>query len=505
MAKGREAKTWPEQYRTLRAMWAQDPVTYARKRLGLNPTWQQADIMRAMAPEGAKTSARSGHGIGKTGAVAAVIWWFLETRDYPKIPCTAPTSHQLRDVLWAELSKWRRNSDRLWAARGLPMEYSLGNLFQITKERVYTPDARDEWYAVARTSGRDNPDALQGFHATSLQVSEDGTEIVEEEDDGGQILFVLEEASGIFEQVFEVAEGALSSAGARMLMVGNPTSNAGTFAASHKQDRAHYTTLHFRTSDSPLAAPDYRDRLAAKYGPESNVVRVRADGDFPKQDDDVLIAVTLTEAALERPVREVYPQTPTKLGIDVARFGDDRTVFVCRTGANVDRIAVHGKLDTMETVGWARHYAAAWGVDVIKPEINGFPGVTDRLAEAQHLPVRGVDVTRAAPPRAHDEDMQGRTMRDFLWVEGERYLREEEPSFARARQHNEEAAQDLAGELSTVKYSFDSDGRVQIESKRDRKEKRKLSSPDLADAFLCTLAPDNEGGAPVASAGTREF
>ena len=86
-------------YLTLRRQWAEDPVRYAVERLGLRPTWQQKKLFEALAPEGAKVSCRAGHGIGKSGCTSGAALWFLETRDYAKIPCTAPTSHQLRDVL----------------------------------------------------------------------------------------------------------------------------------------------------------------------------------------------------------------------------------------------------------------------------------------------------------------------------------------------------------------------------------------------------------------------
>jgi hypothetical protein len=97
-----------------------------------------------------------------------------------------------------------------------------------------------------------------------------------------------------------VAEGALSSHGSRLLMVGNPTKNTGFFARSHKADRDTYTTLRFRCSDSALVDPHYRPNLVKKYGEGSKVVRVRADGEFPKQDDDVLIPLEHAEAATTR-------------------------------------------------------------------------------------------------------------------------------------------------------------------------------------------------------------
>lgn len=494
-----------EIYRRLRARWRHDPERYVRERLGMTPTWQQRAILESIAPDGAKVSVRSGHGIGKSGCAAGAILWFLETRDYPKIPCTAPTSHQLRDVLWAEIAKWIRSADRLSARRGDHPRFWLGNLFRITNDRVFDPSAKGEWFAVARTSSKDNPDALQGFHATNVEVSADGKSIVEQ-DGAGQIMFVIDEASGVCDEVFEVAEGALSSKGARLLMIGNPTRTTGYFADSHRRMRGDFTVLHFRSSDSPLVDPAYREKLVRKWGEDSNVVRVRADGEFPKQDNDVLISIEWAEAAIER---EQYNDETAerRLGIDVARFGDDRTVFVVRQGRNVLHIEVHAKEDTMTTVGRAKSLRANWKCSAIYTDVIGIgAGVADRLRELGE-PVVEVNVAQAAPARKRHSkagdgaDAQGKTLRDYLWLEMADWMREDEPSFAGVPR---DIADDLAGEMASVKFSFDSSGRITVEPK-DSAKKRLGHSPDIADALACTFHPSTGAGPRYATWGMREF
>jgi len=81
------------------------------------------------------------------------------------------------------------------------------------------------WFAVARTSRPETPDALQGFHASDIRVSDDGRSIIETLNDTtrGQIMFVIDEAAGVSDRVFEVAEGALASPNSSLLMGGNPT------------------------------------------------------------------------------------------------------------------------------------------------------------------------------------------------------------------------------------------------------------------------------------------
>jgi hypothetical protein len=454
-------------YLHLRDCWRKDPVLYVRQRFGIEPTCQQVQILQAIAPPGSKVSVRSGHGIGKSSTAAWIIFWHLETHDFGKIPCTAPSSHQLRDILWGELGKWRRHADGQSAALGIPPRFWLSTLFKLVTDGLYDPSAK-EWGAFARTARKENPEALQGFHAQHL-------------------LYVIDEASGVPEEIFTVAEGALSTPGSRVLMLGNPTRTTGTFAASHKHNRGEYTALHFRSQDSPLVAPTYREQLVRKWGEASNVVRVRADGDFPNQDDDVLISLELTEPCLTR--ERVDGEGKRVLGVDVASYGSDRTVLLLRHGGVVEHIAIYAGQDTMTTVGRIVTKAEAWKADTICVDTIGMgAGVGDRLAEvrrAQGTPwtVVRVDVSRAAPPHRRGEP-RAKRLRDWLWLEVAKWVRDESPVFAWRTPEERQHAEDLVGELSSVTYGIDSHGQIVVESKDDMR-KRLGHSPDLGDA-LCT-------------------
>ena len=490
-----------EAYLELRTYWCTDPLLYATQRLGLTPTHQQRRILEAIAPEGAKVSVRSGHNIGKSSAAACLIWWQLETHDLARIPCTAPTSAQLRQVLWGELGKWLRNADVLSQQRGDPRRLWLSSLFKLTQDRVVDRGAPLEWFAVARTARKEAPEALQGFHATAITVAEDGTSLAHQ--DTSPLLFVIDEASGVDDRVFEVVEGALASPGARLLMLGNPTRTTGYFAASHTQRRAQYTALHFRSQDSPLCAPDYRAKLVAKFGDDSNVVRVRADGEFPEADDDTLIPLARCEAALERERPETVTG-PRRLGVDVARMGTNRTALVLRQSTVVEHARIYSRQDTMVTVGCVLQALGDWEADEIYIDTIGMgAGVYDGLAELtphtpgladavrtfllrrgwQRLPLVSVNVALPAPPRTKGEP-QGRTLRDHLWLEMAAWLRDEAPVFACPKM----LAEDLAGELATPTSHLDSSGRLVVEGK-DELAARGVQSPDLADSLGCTFSP----------------
>lgn len=457
------------QYMELRTLWKINPILYVRQRFGTEVTWQQAQILEAITPSGSKVSVRSGHGIGKSSSASWAILWFLETHEYSKVPCTAPSSHQLKDILWGELSKWRRKADAISAERGHPQRYWLSRLFKLVNDSLYDPGAK-EWGAFARTARKEDPEALQGFHANDL-------------------MYVIDEASGIDEAIYEAAEGALSTPGARVLMLGNPTRNSGTFAASHKQARGDYTALHFRSQDSPLVDPGYRERLISKWGENSNVVRVRADGLFPRQEDDILISLELTEPCLTRDRRE--GGGVRKLGVDVARMGSDRTTLVLRHGAMVDQLKVYAKQDTMETVGCILHVLEPWQVEEVYVDVVGLgAGVYDRLAELKRqgfisCTVIPVNVAEKAPPVRHPADAKPRLLRDYLWLEVAQWLRDSQPVFCA---EDAGACEDLAGELASVGYKLDSYGQLVVEDK-DSMRKRLGHSPDLADALCCSFAP----------------
>jgi hypothetical protein len=488
-------------YLELRKLWHDDPVLYCRQRLGLIATHQQRAILNAIVPEGAKVSIRSGHNIGKTGVAAAIVLWFMETRDYPRIPCTAPTSAQLKNALWGELGKWIRKADQLAQARHDPPRLWLSTLFRLTEDRLYDRAAPREWFAVARTAHPTHPEALQGFHATDIVISEDG--LVAEDLGDANLLFVVDEASGVHDAIFETAEGALASPGARLLMTGNPTRLGGYFALSHRSRRGQYTTLHFRSQDSPLCAPDFRSNLVAKFGEGSNVVRVRADGEFPEADDDALIPLPHCEAALQRERPEGRLLAPRRLGVDVARLGTNRTALLLRQGVLVEQARVFGRQDTMVTVGCVLVALVEWEADEIAIDTIGLgAGVYDRLAELtpqtpglsaavvgymrrrgwQRLPLQSVNAALPAPARKQGEP-QGRTLRDHLWLEMAAWLREEQAVIACGNP----LAEDLAGELATPTFRLDSSGRIVVEGKDDML-RRGVQSPDLADALGCTFA-----------------
>lgn len=165
-----------------------------------------------------KVSIRSGQGVGKTAFEANLVLWFLACFPYPRVVCTAPTRQQLNDVLWAEIAKWQERSPVLQA------------MLVWTKTRVYMRGHEKRWFAVARTATK--PENMQGFHEDNM-------------------LFVVDEASGVADPIMEAIQGTLSGDNNRLLMCGNPTQNTGTFHDSHTVDAQSYYCMKVSSRDSP--------------------------------------------------------------------------------------------------------------------------------------------------------------------------------------------------------------------------------------------------------------
>ena len=418
--------------------WYHDAFRFITEAIRAVPTHQQEEVLKSISP-GSHTSVRSGHGVGKTALLSWLILWFMCTRYDARIPCTASTHSQLRDILWPEIAKWMNK---------LPLQYQQSLEWQT--ERFLWKDRRQTWFAVARTARKEAPEALQGFH-------------------GDDLMFIVDEASGVPPEVFEVAQGALTKKNVISVMTGNPTRLSGEFYRSHHQERHLWKTFHFSSEDSPLVSSDYPARVAKKYGKDSDVYRVRVKGDFPLAESDTFIPLPLVEQAK----LIVQPEGNKCIwGVDPARFGDDESALVKRAGLKVTEVSGIRKRDTMEVSGWVAQQAKQEKPDQIMVDVIGIgSGVYDRLRE-QGFPVVSVNVAE----RASDSEEYAR-LRDELWGEAKDALQE-----GLSLPDDEE----LAGQLSAPKYKFDSTGRIVIEAKEDMK-KRGVDSPDRADALCLTF------------------
>lgn len=430
-----------------------DPVAFGQDMCDFYPDEEQTAVMVDVAKH-PKTSVRSGQGVGKTALEAVLVVWFLCCRPNPKIVCTAPTRQQLYDVLWAEIAKWLNSS-------------KVKNLLKWTKTKVYMVGHEDRWFATARTATR--PENMAGFHEDYM-------------------LFVVDEASGIADPILETILGTLSGLENKLLMCSNPTRTSGVFYDSHNRDREHYRTHRISSRTSKRTSKDNIAMLERKYGKDSDVVRVRVDGEFPKAEADTFIALEIAELATKYKIE--LSGGVLHLGVDVARFGDDETVIAPRIGGKVFELRCYLKQDTMVTAGWvlatAQEFMELFPYIVqveIKIDDDGVGGgVTDRLNEViaeLGLPYIVIPVHNGG--KATDDHFEN--MGTQCWAAVKELLQLNFSNYIQGNRPFVELPDDekLISQLTTRKYRMTSRGRVALERKEDMK-KRGLRSPDRADA-----------------------
>ncbi len=429
--------------------------------------WQQ-DILAAirdgrLALDGAlRIAVASGHGIGKSALVSWLVLWALATREDTRGVVTANTEAQLRTKTWPELAKWHRLSlCRDW--------------FVHTATALHAADPAHEqtWRIDAAPWSKANPAAFAGLHNR-----------------GKRLLLVFDEASEIDDIIWEVAEGALTDSDTEIvwLAFGNPTRNSGRFRECFGRFRHRW---HSRQVDSRTAQMTNKALLAQwveDYGEDSDFVRVRIKGAFPRAGSMQLIPADLVEQAARRQA-EATPFDPLVLAVDVARFGDDQSVIAFRRGRDARALPweKHRGLDTMQLAARVAVLIQDHRPDAVFVDETGVGGgVVDRLRQLGH-PVIGVQFG-ARPDGAVDGELVA-NKRAEMWCRLRQWLKT-----GGALPDDRELAADLTG----VEYGYTVHNEIQLEKKDDMK-KRGLASPDAADALALTFAHPvtRQPGGPV--------
>lgn len=427
-----------------------NPVKFVQDVLKVTPSPWQSEFLQYISDGERKISVRSGHGTGKSTAASWAMLWYLTTRYPCKIVVTAPTSSQLFDALFAELKAWHRK---------LPP--FVGELFEVTSDRVVLKSAPQSAFISARTARQDRPESLAGVHSEN-------------------VLIVADEASGIDESTYQAASGSMSGHSATTVLLGNPTRSSGYFYDTHHRLKADWRCMHVNSMDSPLVSKAFIDEMRLKYDENSNVFRVRVRGEFPLKEDNTIIPAELVESAQERDI-VADPDAVPVWGLDVSRFGADSSVLAIRHGNVVTSLTSWKGLDLMELTG--RVVGKYNGLiprlqpsEILVDSIGLGSGVVDRMGELG-LPVRGINVGESA-------SLSGTylNLRAELWFKLKDWLAAKDCKLPKD--------EGLFAELVSPTYTFTSNGKMKVEAKEDMKKRTGGASPDKADAICLTLASD---------------
>lgn len=397
-----------------------------------------------------KIAVKSGRGTGKTALEAWLILWLMSTRPHFAGFATANTGDQLDDKLWRELA--------LWWGRAINKHW-----FQWTATRFYQVDHKTTWGMDALKWSENNPDALGGLH------------------NGGRgQAAIVDEGSGVPAPIYDVIDATMTDPDSFVFVFANPIRKTGRFYEIFTRFAHRWRTLtvdarRARAANKAKIAQDIED-----WGLDSDYIRVNVLGEFPTQDADTLIPMPLIEAARIRKAEGSERYRPV-WGLDVARYGDDRTVLCKRRHRKVETVESWRGLDTMQTAGRVKlAYDEAFVDDkpsmIVVDVIGVGAGVVDRLRE-MGLPVRALNVAEAPAVRS-----KFHRLRDEMYWKGREWFE---------TLGVECADIEVGAELADVTYSFTSAGQIKVESKDAIKE-RLGRSPDVGESLLLSLMEDCE-------------
>jgi hypothetical protein len=312
------------------------------------------------------------------------------------------------------------------------------------------------WRVDAQTCREENSESFAGLHAANSSP-----------------FYLFDEASAVPNVIWEVAEGGLTDGEPFIFVFGNPTRNSGKFFDCFNTQKHRWHTIKVDSRKAAMTNKRQIDEWIQDYGDDSDFVRVRVKGEFPRAGDAQFIPSDAVFQATQRELQvRDFADKPKILGVDVARFGEDETVFCLRQGAKLISFETHRGLDTMEVSSkivdaYRLHAPSAICID----GIGVGAGVVDRLKQLK-LPVVDVVVSNIA-----EDQKQYANKRAELWGDMRNWL-----NYADIPLDNE-----LFGQLTSVEYGYNNKMQIVLEKKSDLK-KRGLSSPDRADALSLTFA-----------------
>ena len=430
-------------------------------------------------------------------SVGAVLWWLM-SYDNAIVITTAPSDRQVREILWRDLLR------NLY----MPIRDLIGG--KLTRTRLNFSATR---YAYGFSTNTE--DRFQGFHS-------------------GNILVIVDEASGVDEFIYQAIRGVLTTSNAKLLMIGNPHGLAGTVYDAFHKNRKQYKTIHITAFDSPafkaasitekniqdveypdpisddtdvipahntvipagpapysdtgagtqgnindadphipicLSTPRWAINLFNSYGPKSPVYQTRVLGQFPEESRRH--SDTPGKQSNARPKSQ--PETKPVTGVDIARFGNDKTVIVIRDGTRIIYIEEIRKSDLVNTTGRVVVAAQKHNVrNIIIDEVGVVAGVLDTLKEDRRFNAKGLNGGNRADNPA-------------------KYLNTRAQIFDGLRQRFADGDvsipndPELISQLASLTYRYNARGQLQLESK-DQIRSHGRQSPDKADALAYACA-----------------
>lgn len=407
--------------------------------------------------EAIREAVASGHGVGKSALVSWIIKWGCDTLPDTRGVVTANTETQLKTKTWAELGKWHHLS-------------ITKDHFTLTATAYFNNDPAHErtWRIDMVPWSERNTEAFAGLH-----------------NKGRRIIVIYDEASAIPDVIWETTEGALTDADTQILWLvcGNPTRNSGRFKECFAGGR-FAKFWHTHKVDSRTISFTNKAQIAQwlqAYGDDSDFVRIRVLGEFPRVGEMEFFNIADVEAAMTRDVvTDLYD--PLALGVDVARFGANSSVIFPRKGRDartIPRKTFQGfsTVELSNEVFKEQERLHADGIFVDGGGVGG--GVVDIL---RNMRLFIFDIQFGSKPSL-DAAATGN--------QGERYANKRAEMYGACRAWLKTGALPndpvLKEQLMSITYTFNRKDEIILTSKEDMMKDGK-PSPDDLDGLVLTFA-----------------
>lgn len=399
----------------------------------------------------------SGHGVGKSCMLAWIKHWAMSTFRDCRGVVTANTETQLKTKTWPEMAKWYR----LLICR---------HWFVFTATALYSSDPEHEktWRFDMVPWSEKNTEAFAGLH-----------------NQGKRIIVIFDEGSKIPNLIWETTEGALTDADTEIIWVvcGNPTQNTGRFRECFEQFKHRWWTMQVDSRDITFTNKGQIAKWIEDYGDDSDFVRVRIKGQFPRAGAQQLIGIDIIENSFTcEATCTLYD--PLVIGVDVARFGDDQSVIVIRKGRDARThapIKMRGA-DTMTLAARVQEVYTYYKADAVFVDGGGVGGgVVDRLRQLK-VPVIEVNFGGKPDHTSIDEEHEkAYNKRAEMWLNMRKWLKA-----------NGALPRDIDYRQGLVQQTYEfrtiRGGDAIILTSKEAMKADGLESPDVVDALACTFA-----------------
>lgn len=450
--------------------WRENPIKFVWDNFKVEPDKWQKEVLTVFPSQDKqkmRISLQACAGPGKTAVLAWCGWNFLscyaDKGYHPNAAAMSVTSDNLKDNLWKEMSVWHQRSEFLREA------------FVWTKERIFARQFPSTWWMSARTWSKSANEDEQGRTLSGLHSK--------------YILYLIDESGDISSNVLKSAEQGLSNCTwGKIMQAGNPTSLEGMlyFAATTMAHLWHIVRITGDPDDpnrSPRISIEWAQEQIKLYGRNDPWVMSYILGKFPPSSINTLLGPDEVNAAMNKHLLEPsYSWSQKRLGIDVARFGDDITCIFPRQGMAAFRpVSMRHKRDSPASIDIGNRVIAAktrWEseVEYFDDTVGWAHGAIDFMRSVGHNPIPIAFNSDAPDPRYLN-------MRAYMWLKMAEWVR---AGGALPR------VPELIAELTIPTYSY-SKGKFVMEDK-DMIKKRLKRSPNYADALALTFAtPDMPG------------